>query len=213
MGLDLSNEAHRANWCVENIFSLFGSVLTLLHSRHKQAERRAQIDGLPPEYFQPITDSEQDILRLSVSEISSKARSGLLDKHDILLAYGKKAIQAQNKTNCLSEVMIADALARLDSHEANAHVDENSSARPLEGVVISLKDSEPVAGYDTTCSLSALVGKPAAEDGPIARVLRSAGAIIHAKTTLPILIHTCETQSDLFIAYVRYGRDSRNERD
>lgn len=116
---------------------------------------------------------------------------GTLTREAVLVAYGKKALQAQATSNCLSEIMIAD------EYTISQQADTTTSG-PLAGVPISVKDSEAVKGYDATLSYSAWTRKPSAEDSPIVKFLRSAGASIHVKTAVPTTLTTCETVSDLF---------------
>lgn len=135
----------------------------------------------------PLTDYDLAVHRLTIPEIVSKVHDGSLTRAEVLLAYGKKALRAQDETNCLAEVMFGDA----------ATINANSDG-PLSGIPVSVKDSEVVAGYDATIGFSAWTNKPSARDSTIVRILRDAGAIVHAKTTVPMTLLTCETRSDVF---------------
>ena len=55
-----------------------------------------------------------------------------------------------------------------------------------------------VAGHDTTLGYSSRVGHPARESAPIVRLLRDAGALVYAKTTLPTGCLSFEVSSDVF---------------
>jgi len=160
--------------------------------RLKQAQREKQISSLSPAYLSVPTTKDSDIRRLSLAELQAKCSSGSVTRLDILLAYGKKAIEAHNNTNCLAEVMIVDAEKKPNSREGAEH------GYPLDGIPVSIKDSENAAGYDSTISFSAWVNKPHKKDSTIVRILRDAGAIIHAKTSVPTTFLSCETRSDLF---------------
>ena len=57
--------------------------------------------------------------------------------------------------------------------------------RPFDGVTVSIKDVEDVAGLPTTHSCQALAGNVAAEDGPLTRRLRQGGFVVLGKTNVP----------------------------
>lgn len=72
----------------------------------------------------------------------SQVQNGQQNPVDILTAYGKKALQAHKKTNCLTEVMIGAAVewAKDCNHMG-----------PLAGAPVSLKDVSSV--FTTTEAL------------------------------------------------------------
>lgn len=113
-------------------------------------------------------------------------QSGTWDPLDILRSYGKKALQAHEATNCLSEVMIADA----EDWARSAN-----KAGPLAGVPVSLKDTFAVAGYDSCMGFSSMVGKPQSTESALVRLLRDAGAVPFVKTAVPITLLSFETHS------------------
>lgn len=82
-------------------------------------------------FHEPISAKDQDVMSLPLSTLVSQVQDGQQDPIDILTAYGKKALQAHRDTNCLTEVMIADAVGwAKDCHRTG----------PLAGVPVSLKD-------------------------------------------------------------------------
>lgn len=85
----------------------------------------------------------------------------------MLRTYGKVAIRAQKRTNCITELLLPEAESWLKS-------DVNLKG-PLAGVPVSLKDSIQVKGFDTTLGYSALANKPFEEDGAMTRLLKDAG--------------------------------------
>lgn len=91
----------------------------------------------------------------------------LIKPIDILRSYGKAAIKAHEKTNCLTEVMLSEA-------EQWAATDVNLNG-PLAGIPISLKDSIAVRGFDVSVGYSSNTGMPYAEDGTLVRILKDAG--------------------------------------
>jgi Asp-tRNA(Asn)/Glu-tRNA(Gln) amidotransferase A subunit family amidase len=113
----------------------------------------------------------------------------------ILRAYGKAALLANAKTNCLTEIMIPSAEASLDQDQDNPIPKER---RSLAGVPVSLKDMINVAGYDTSIGMTCKTFNPAAADAPLVRLLRDAGATLYVKTTVPITMLSFETTSPLW---------------
>ncbi len=114
-----------------------------------------------------------------------------LDPLDILHTYGKAAIKAQEKTNCVTEVMIDGAEKWLKDGSINLK-------GPLAGVPISLKDSIVVGGYDTTVGYTSKVGNKKPTDGTLVRLLKDAGAVPYVKTNLPITLLSFESTNDLW---------------
>lgn len=95
---------------------------------------------------------------------------GLLKPIDILKSYGKVAISAHAKTNCLTEVMIREA-----ERWAEGDIDLKG---PLAGIPISLKDSIAVAGFDVSVGYSCNTGKPYIRDGSLVKLLKDAGRVL-----------------------------------
>lgn len=85
----------------------------------------------------------------------------------MLRAYGRVAIRAQERTNCITEFLFPEAVSWLD-HEVNLE-------GPLAGIPVSVKDSVQIKGFDSTLGYSAWAGKPAHEDGALAKLLKDAG--------------------------------------
>lgn len=105
----------------------------------------------------------------------------------MLTAYGKRALQAHAKTNCLTEIMIADGERLL---EDGTRIRTDYGQRPLAGIPISLKDMVSLAGYDSCIGYSSYVGKPKLQDSPLVLLLRDAGEpaelVIEARTKLTL---------------------------
>jgi Asp-tRNA(Asn)/Glu-tRNA(Gln) amidotransferase A subunit family amidase len=89
---------------------------------------------------------------------------------DILRAYGKVAIEAQKKINCVTEILFPEAEKWIDNGEINLK-------GPLAGIPVSLKDSIAVGGFDVSVGYSVNTGKPYATDGSLVRLLKEAGKV------------------------------------
>ncbi|KAF7761933.1 hypothetical protein Agabi119p4_9925 [Agaricus bisporus var. burnettii] len=167
----------------------------------KQKEHQAKIDSVPPSYRTAITLNEQNIYALSLSQLASQCKSGLVSPSDIMTVYAKQAIRAHQATNCLSDLMFREALTTPSiTNWGSKHLFDTPqvSTRPLMGVPVSIKDTIDIAGHDSTIGYSCNVGKPVKESSPIVRLLQDAGALIHVKTTVPPGLLAIETSSDLF---------------
>lgn len=110
---------------------------------------------------------------------------------DILRAYGKAAIKAHEKTNCVTEVMISEAEKWTTDGSINMK-------GPLAGIPVSLKDSIAVGGFDTTVGYSCNVGNKVPTDGTMVRILKDAGAIPYVKTNLPVTLLSFESTNDVW---------------
>lgn len=85
---------------------------------------------------------------------------------DILRTYGKVAVRAHEKTNCLTEIMLL---------EAETWTEQVNTKGPLAGIPVSLKDSIVVEGFDVSVGYSCKTGKPYTRDGSMVRILKDAG--------------------------------------
>lgn len=119
----------------------------------------------------------------------SRVQDGKLDPSDVLRAYGKKALKAQEATNCLTEVMI---------EQAEVWAKQCNRQGPLAGMPVSLKDTAGVAGYDSCIGYSAWINKPIKKDSGLVRLLRDAGAIPFVKTNIPITLLSFESNNEVF---------------
>lgn len=86
---------------------------------------------------------------------------------DVLRTYGKVAVKAHQKTNCLTEILFPEAEQWLES--------EINLKGPLAGIPISLKDTVGVGGFDVSVGYSCNTGKPYIEDGAMVKLLKDAG--------------------------------------
>ncbi|KAI9689272.1 MAG: hypothetical protein M1820_010183 [Bogoriella megaspora] len=153
--------------------------------RTKQAERLDRIANLPVQYKSPLSNNERTILGKPIDELVQDVKKQVTSPIDVLRAYGKVAIKAQQKTNCLTEIMLPEA-------ETWATRDVNLKG-PLAGIPVSLKDSIAVAGFDVSVGYSCNTSKPYAKDGSMIRLLKDAGAVPFVKTNLPVTLLSFES--------------------
>ncbi|KAL4911837.1 amidase signature domain-containing protein [Aspergillus aurantiobrunneus] len=156
----------------------------------KQNERATRFASLSPEYHAPITASDKTIVNQPIAELVQQVQDGSLSTTDVLRTYGKVAVKAQEKTNCITELLLPEA-------EVWAQNEVNLKG-PLAGLPISLKDSVQVKGFDITLGYSRLARKPYAEDGPLVKLLKDAGAVPYAKTALPVTLLSFESDNPVW---------------
>jgi len=68
-----------------------------------------RIATLPAAYLEPLSAQDRDIHGKSVEQLVRDIHNNVFQPIDILRAYGKVAVKAQERTNCLTEIMIAEA--------------------------------------------------------------------------------------------------------
>lgn len=158
--------------------------------QRKQAERASKIAALPRAYLYPLSRQERTILGKPIQELVQDVHKQITKPVDILRAYGKVAIEAQNKTNCVTEILFPEA-------EEWAEKEINLKG-PLAGIPVSLKDSIAVKGFDTSVGYSCNTGKPWADDGAMVKILKDAGAVPFVKTNLPTTLLSFESTNDVW---------------
>ncbi len=159
-------------------------------SQFKQSQRAERIRALP-EYREPFSSLDRDVVSRPISDLVRGVQKGTLNPLDILKTYGKIALKAHDKTNCLTEIMIPSAETWIREGSVNLE-------GPLAGVPVSLKDTVVVGGYDATVGYSSFVGNATDGDGPMVRLLKAAGAVPYVKTNLPITLLSFESTNDVW---------------
>jgi aspartyl-tRNA(Asn)/glutamyl-tRNA(Gln) amidotransferase subunit A len=122
--------------------------------------------------------SEPDLRR--IVDVAPLIGSGALSPHD--LVHGcLSQIEARPRVNAFTTVLKDAALDA--AKRAAAEIGAGRWRGPLHGIPVAIKDLMDVEGARTT-SGSALPSIEAAEDAPVVKRLREAGAIIIGKTNL-----------------------------
>ena len=145
---------------------------------------------MPGEYQLPLEGKDRSILHTPIQNLVKDVHEKVTSPVDVLRAYGKVAVKAHAKTQCLTEVMLPQA-------EKWAEQEVNLKG-PLAGIPVSLKDSINVRGFDTSVGYSCNTGKPISQDGITVRLLKEAGAVPFVKTNLPITLLSFESTNDVW---------------
>ncbi|KAG7528080.1 hypothetical protein FFLO_06433 [Filobasidium floriforme] len=116
---------------------------------------------------------------------------------EVTKAYCKRACVADQLLNCISEPLFERAMTRaefLDDYMEK----HGKPIGPLHGLPMSLKDQFNIEGVITSLAYVGRAGCVAEYTSPIVTILENAGAIIIAKTTVPVSMMIWETKSNLF---------------
>jgi len=160
--------------------------------RQKQAEREERLRQLKKRGCEgSLAPAEAKLVDEDITRLVNGVQTGTIDPHSVLDAYAKVAVRAQEKTNCVTEIMVDSAHEWLRSGDINLK-------GPLAGVPISLKDNIAVGGFDTTVGYSSFVGNKNPQDGAMVRLLKDAGAVPYVKTNVPITLLSFESTNDVW---------------
>lgn len=135
---------------------------------------------MPYPYLIKISEDDKKIIDQPIEDLVRDVQNDAIPPLNILRTYGRVAVRAHKRTNCITELLLPEAESWLKS--------EVNLKGPLAGIPVSLKDSVHVKGFDTSLGYSALANNPALEDGPMTRLLKDAGKL--PQMNLSMLSHT-----------------------
>jgi fatty acid amide hydrolase len=145
---------------------------------------------------QEMQETVVSLTDLSASELADGIREGRFSAAEVVEAHIQR-IEAVNGDLNAVVIPLFDQ-ARREAKIADEAQRRGEPLGPLHGVPITIKEQFKVAGTDTTIGLSAYIGQPYPEDGPLVSRLRRAGAIILGKTNVPQLLTAWETDSAVY---------------
>ncbi|KAJ7105750.1 amidase [Mycena crocata] len=158
-----------------------------IRSELKQNQRAAAISAAPP--FSPSEHGA--FLKATASEIVTHIERGEWTALQVVKAFISRAALAHAATNCVTEVLFAEALKQ--AQELDAEFASTKVLRgPLHGVPISIK------GVDSSMGLSSLLQRPASTDADVVALLKAAGAIPIVKTNVPQTMFSFECCNPVF---------------
>ncbi|OAX43009.1 amidase [Rhizopogon vinicolor AM-OR11-026] len=145
-----------------------------------------------------LTETERAIVQCDATLIVELIRKRVYTAEDVLTAFVKVAIVAQDITNCLSEVCIEEAFVR--ARELDQHLEKTGKVvGPLHGLPVSIKDHIKIKGLDTSSGYLGWAYKNIADsDALVVKILRNAGAILYVKTQNPQTLLSLETDNNVF---------------
>ena len=145
-----------------------------------------------------LSTKQLDITGLTATDVLKLIHTGQLKATEVVEAFCARAAIAHQLVNCLTDFFPEEAIA-----QANA-LDETFSKTgklvgPLHGMPMAVKDIMNVNGKTTTLAWVAWADNPPSTfDASPARIMRDAGAIFFARTTMPQTGMALETVSKLW---------------
>ena len=136
---------------------------------------------------------------IDLSSSATAQRAALLARRcsarDLLEATLSRVARVNPGLNAI--VHVDAARARADADASDARI-ADGTARPLEGLPISIKDAWDVAGMVSTAGAPAFKARvPELDASPVAR-LRAAGAVIFGKSNVPVFSGDFQTYNPLY---------------
>ncbi|WVQ81627.1 hypothetical protein IAT38_003751 [Cryptococcus sp. DSM 104549] len=142
-----------------------------------------------------LSPKEQDIQSLDATALAEAIAAKTYTSVDVLKAYARAAVIVHQRTNCLMDFFLDEAMDRakwLDEQLEKT----GKTVGPLHGVPISVKDHLGLKGHMMTGGFLSWVDKYVApKDSSLVAALRAGGAVFWVKTTNPQGIMHLETKS------------------
>lgn len=129
--------------------------------------------------------------KMTAGQLATAIAQREVSSSEVLEAHLRRIEDVNPYLNAIVGIMQTEA--RDAAERADAAVEAGESLGPLHGVPVSIKENVDVAGTPTTQGLTALAEAIADRDAPVVERLRSAGAIVFARTNMPdvgLRIHT-----------------------
>ncbi|MEX0937543.1 MAG: amidase family protein [Pirellulales bacterium] len=142
------------------------------------------------------SSTQSPLIAKSGTELAGLIASGDVSSEEVVAAHIARIEQVNPALNAVV-VPLFDS-ARRQAAEADQRRRRGEPLGALHGVPVTVKECFNVAGTDATLGVKRLVGRPSPHDGPLARRLRAAGAIILGKTNVPQLMLLHETDNPVY---------------
>jgi amidase len=145
-------------------------------------EDPASVQAVPSKY---LSDEEYEITGLDAVALVSAIAKRTYTSVQVLNAFTHRAAIAHRLLNCCLDFPYEASLARAE--ELDRILEQTGeTVGPLHGLPISVKDQCRLIGTETTCGFIHPLGKLDIDDSVIVKILKDAGAVIFAKTSLSI---------------------------
>jgi len=132
----------------------------------------------------PAPPSPQfEVVETTIADTQSAIRAGKITCHQLVEMYLER-IRAYDQSTRLNSVVVLSSSALADADALDAEFTRNHTLRPLQGIVVVVKDNYDTKGLQTSDGLLALKGFEPAEDAFMVKRLREAGAIILFKSNM-----------------------------
>jgi Asp-tRNA(Asn)/Glu-tRNA(Gln) amidotransferase A subunit family amidase len=139
--------------------------------------------------------SDDDLCYLTATQARARFRARKLSPVELLDALIARAERVEPKINAFSDRYFEEARQAAKKAESR-YMGKRGGPRPLEGIPLALKDVARLAGKRTTQGSLVLKNNVEKVSDPMVERLLDAGAIIHARTTVPefCLSGVCRTR-------------------
>ena len=152
-----------------------------------------------------LSTEETEITETDAVDIVEKTSAGIWTAEEVTAAFCHRASLAHQLTNCLHETFFEAAIEdarKLDEYYAQ----HKAPIGPLHGLPISLKDQFHVKGVETTMGYIGWIntfegrkgtGKEGVFESEMVKELRSSGAVLYCKTSVPHSLMAGETVNNI----------------
>jgi len=137
-----------------------------------------------------------DLDRATATELVAALRSRRVSSVELLDAYVARIEKLNPVVNAVVALDVDRARAR--AADADAAWARGEWWGPLHGLPVSVKDALDTAGICTTGGSHDFASRVPATDAVAVARLKSAGAVVFAKTNLPLWSGDCQTWNELF---------------
>jgi len=125
--------------------------------------------------------TDDGLADISATEALVRFASKDLSPRDLFAAVADRITTGNATIKAFGDIFLEEAGREAEQAERRWL---NGDARPLEGILVAVKDAQRVAGQRTTFGSPFLRNNVASADDPMIERLRAAGAIFHARTTV-----------------------------
>ncbi len=139
-----------------------------------------------------------DFHLLSACEIAAQIRRKAISPVDVARAHLDRIERLNPKLNAFVDWQPEAVLAQARAAEKAVLRRNGDELGPLHGVPLSIKSSIDVAGHRCEAGTRLRAGYIAAEDAPLVKRLRAAGAVVLGVTNAPELLMAWETDNLLY---------------
>ncbi|EED17438.1 amidase, putative [Talaromyces stipitatus ATCC 10500] len=144
-----------------------------------------------------LTQDQLKITEMTAAELVSQLSSGQLSSFEVTEAFCARAAIAHQCVNCLTAYFYEEALQRAQELD-RIFKETGKVVGPLHGLPIAVKDYFHMKDKAGTMGLIAWHDKISDSDASIVQLLKTAGAIPFARTTMPQTGMLLETVSNLW---------------
>jgi amidase/aspartyl-tRNA(Asn)/glutamyl-tRNA(Gln) amidotransferase subunit A len=140
--------------------------------------------------------SDEELCFESIESLSDGLLSGRFSARELVETHLRRIDRINPTLNAYVTVLHDQAL--LDADESDRRRLAGEGLGPLDGIPVSVKDVEPMAGVRFTMGLKPMTDNVSLTDPPHVRSFRRAGAVILGKTNTPEMGHKGVTDNLLF---------------